>query len=262
MIARFTALGLLALLAGCGSHRNDEAIVRDPDTASRLRVAETAAASGQTDIALSMYGAAASAAPDNVEAQSKYAGLLLKLGKPDLADQVLTKALARRPTDPALLRWRGVLQLQTGDSDGALKIFDRLLSHNKADLAALNGRGMALDLADRHEEAEQAYRTALSLAPNDIQSTNNLAISLLLADRVSEARDILLELSQRQNVPPRVLNNLAVAQAASGNVLSSNALLAGKPSADDIRALAAAFGAPPSPDDPAIRPVSSHTPRS
>ena len=254
MTASRLLLGLALLLAGCGG-RGDDVTVRDPDTTSRLHVAATAAASGQTDIALSMYGAAASAAPDSVEAQSKFASLLLKVGKPEMADQVLTRALARKPNDPTLLRWRGILLLQTGDTDGAMQVFDRLLARNQHDLAALNGRGMALDMAERHEEAEQVYRTALTLAPNDVQTSNNLAISLLLSDRPAEARDLLLTLSRRPDAPARVLNNLAVAQAAAGDIGSSNALLSGRPGADDIRALATAFGAPPPADEPGAAPV-------
>lgn len=255
MTARIAMLGLAAVLAGCGGRHGDDVVVRDPDTASRLRVAGAAAESGQTEIALSMYAAASAAAPDSVEAQSKFAALLLKIGKPDEADQVLTKALARKPNDPVLLRWRGVFLLETGDSAGATQVFDKLLSRNKRDVAAMNGRGMALDLANRHEEAEQVYRMALAIAPNDIQTTNNLAISLLLANRPAAARDLLLPLSQRPDVPARVMNNLAVAQAAAGDLGSSNALLSGRPGADDIRALATAFGAPPA-EEPAAAPSS------
>jgi Flp pilus assembly protein TadD len=259
MTYRSAALGLVALLAACG-HSDDSMVLRKPDLASRLDVAATAAASGQTDLALSMYAAAASAAPDNVEVQTKLARLLLKVGKPEMAGEILTRALGRKPNDPTLLRWSGVVLLETGETNQAAQIFDKVLARNPRDVGALNGRGMALDLADRHDEAQQAYRTALAIAPNDVQTANNLAISLLLADRPTEARDLLQPLAQRPDVPSRVLNNLAIADAASGDLNGSNALLAGRPGADDIRTLATAFGAPSTIAPPPGPPQQGETP--
>jgi Flp pilus assembly protein TadD len=242
---RATLLGAAALLTSCAGNEADSVVLRAPDTASRLRVAAAAAASGQTDIALSMYGAAAEAAPDNVEAQARFASLLIRAGKPELADQVLSQALGRKPSDPTLLLWLGIHRLETGAAGEALQIFDRLVGDRPHDVAALNGRGIALDLANRHADAQQTYREALQVAPSDLRSANNLAVSLLLDGRPAEARAVLLPLAHGAGVPPRLLNNLAIAQAAAGDVPGAEASLAGRPGAEDIRALATAFGAPP-----------------
>ena len=188
---RAALLGAATLLSACAGQDTKSIVVRAPDTASRLRVASAAAASGQTDIALSMYGAAAEAAPDDVEAQARFASLLIRAGKPDLADQVLSRAIGRKPNDPTLLLWVGIHRLETGAAREALQIFDKLIAQRPQNIAALNGRGMALDLANQHADAQQTYRAALQAAPSDMRTANNLAVSLLLdghpADRAGLA---------------------------------------------------------------------------
>ena len=242
-IRRLAGLGIL-IVASCARHDAGQAVIREPDTASRLHVADTAAAAGQTDIALSMYNAAAAAAPDNVEAQTRLVSLLIKSGQPEVAGQVLSRALVRQPSDPTLLRWLGNLRLETGAAEAALKIFDGLVARKSTNIAALNGRGVALDLLGQHEVAQQTYRTAQTIAPGDVQTANNLAVSFLLSNRPTDARDILVPLSQQPDLPARVLNNLALAQTAAGDTSAADASLAGRAGADDLRIMAATLAGP------------------
>src|SRR3954451_1286252 len=97
------AAGIMACiaLATCNSPSQDAAqsSSRNPDNASRLRVALAAETAGQFDIALSMYAAAVQASPSDVEAQSRYAAVLVRMGRPTQADEALTRALASRPQD-------------------------------------------------------------------------------------------------------------------------------------------------------------------
>lgn len=252
------ALALAALTLAACSRGRSEAVLREPDTASRLHVADTAAAAGQTDIALSMYAAAAQSAPDDIDVQARYISLLIRAEKPEQAEQALAQAMRRKPNDPTLRRWLGILRLENGAAAEALQIFDALLARKPRDVAALNGRGMALDLANQHDVAQLAYRAALAESPSDTRTANNLAVSLLLAGRPAEARAILLPLTQQPDTPNRVLNNLAIAQAVAGDRAGSNARLAGHAGASDIRALATALGAAPALDDGAdAKPVST-----
>ena len=238
-----TAATALSLLTGaCSSHRDSEPVVlREPNTASRLHIADTAAAAGQTDIALSMYAAAAEAAPNDPTLQARLVSMLLVAGKPDVAQQTLSRALARKPNDPTLLRWLGNLRLETGSAEAALQIFDGLIARKSSDVASLNGRGVALDLMGQHDAAQQSYRLAQAVAPGDVQTANNLAVSYLLTDRPAQARDVLLPLMQLTDLPPRVLNNLAIAQAAAG---ASNGMgpASTTMSPDDLRTMAASVG--------------------
>jgi Flp pilus assembly protein TadD len=217
MIAlRTPILALLALvpLAGCAG--GSPAGLREPDRESRLRVAAVAEASGQTDIALSIYAAAAAAEPGRVEAQARFAAALLRIGDTARADEVLSSALGRHPDDPALLNQLGRLRLRTDAAEAALGLFDRLLVSTPRNAAGLDGRGVALDLLSRHAEAQQSYRAALAVAPSSITAGNNLAISLMLTGRPAEARELLQALARRPGAPPRVAVNLAIARAAAG----------------------------------------------
>ena len=227
------SMGILSL-AACGTLGQQRDGIRDPDAASRMRVAMAAEASGQQDVAISMFAAAASAAPSDLEAQSRYAAALGRAGMMPEAEQVLTRALQQSPRDPRLLLALGQVRVRTGAANEALALFDQVLAQSPRSVAAMNGRSVALDLLGRHGEAQQGYRAAQALEPANIASANNLAMSLMLEGRSGEAVAILNALRQRSGVPPRVTNNLGIAQAASGDAQSARATLAGRVDDEDV----------------------------
>jgi len=208
--------------------------IRNPDTASRLRVAAAAEAAGQQDVALSMLGAAAAAAPSNLEVQARHAASLGRAGMMEEAEQVLTSALQRSSRDPSLILALGQLRVRMGASAEALTLFDQVLARLPQSVPALNGRGVALDLLGRHSEAQQSYRTAQAVEPANLATANNLAMSLMLDGQASEAVSILSGLSQRAGAPPRVATNLGIAQAASGDAASAQATLGGRVDLEDL----------------------------
>ena len=230
---------VLAVTSAC-SARNGEAELRTPDTASRLHIAETAAAAGQNDIALSMYVAAAAANPSDVQVQARLADMLIRVGKPDVAAETLTRALAARPSDPTLLRWLGNLRLEQGFTEAALQIYDGLVTRKPDDVAALNGKAVALDLLGRHQAAQQTYRLAQSIAPGDLQTANNLAVSLLIDNQPSAAKDILAPFAHQPNLPERAINNFSIAQAAAGSIVAETSTTSTL-SAEDLRTLSTAL---------------------
>ena len=246
-------VGALALTSACSSRGGNTTTVRDPDNASRLHIAETAAASGQDEIALSMYAAAAAAAPKDVQVQAKLASMLIRVGKPDVAGETLTRALAARPNDPLLLRWLGNLRLEQGFTEAALGIFDGLIARNHEDVAALNGKGVALDLLGRHQAAQQTYRIAQAAAPANVQTANNLAVSLLLDNQPLAAKTLLAPFAQQSNFPERAINNLSIAQAALGDTRTSESSTTSTLNAEDLQALATTLnGAADTARDPAL----------
>jgi Flp pilus assembly protein TadD len=238
MAAIGTALGTI-LLVSCGGPQS--AGTRDYDGASRLRVAAAAEASGQTDVALSMYASAAAAEPGQADVQGRFATALARSGNTAQAEQVLNRALERRRDDPMLLAQLGRLRLRSGAAAQALEVFGRLLAAAPRNADALEGQGIALDLLGRHAEAEQSHRAALALAPESVGTANNLAMSLLLAGRPEAAAAILEPLARLPRAPPRVIANLAVARAASGDHDGARSLLDGHSGSGDIDAIAAAL---------------------
>ncbi len=231
-LALIAAAGLAACASGGGGSQDT---IRAPDAGSRMRVAMAAEASGQPDVAVSMYAAAANASPADMEVQARYASALGRNGRLDEAEQVLVRALARRPRDPTLLVALGKLRVRKGSAAEAVEALDQALAQRPRDIAALNARGVALDLMGRHAEAQQSYRTAQAVDPANIPSSNNLAFSLMLSGQSSEAVAILSALRQRAGAPARVSNNLGIAQAATGDSRASQATLGGRVDGDDLR---------------------------
>jgi len=231
-----TSLALGLLLAGCATDG-----LRNPDTASRLRVAGTAEAQGQMDVALSMYAAAAANEPGNAQVQSRFATALTRSGNRPQAERILAAALERRPDERGLMMQLARMRLQSGQAGEALTLFDRVLAADSRSPEALDGRGVALDLMGRHPEAQDSYRRAQALSPNSVAIANNLGLSLLLDGRPDEARAVLEPLARRADATERVTANYGISLAATGDVAAARAVLG--PAGGDVAALGDAFRA-------------------
>jgi len=191
-------LKLLAflLLAGCAGTQQDAGGSAGGDVAAQLRVAAAAERSGQMDIALSLYAAAADSNPGNPEVAERYAAVLLAVGEPAQARNALAEARRRNPSNRALAQLEGRTLLETGAAAQALAVFDALLAGAPRDAPAQNGRGVALDMLGRHAEARVAYLAARGADPGNPLWTGNLALSLMLAG-CPEAADRLLAAAPR-----------------------------------------------------------------
>ena len=142
MTSRLIPACLLGLLvAGCATDGP-----RDPDAASRMRVAAAAEGQGQMDVALSMYAAAAARDPDNAQAQARLAAALVRSGNHAQAEQVLAIAVERLPNNRALMLQLGRVRLRGGQAGQALSLFDRVLLADSRNTDALDGRGGAIEL--------------------------------------------------------------------------------------------------------------------
>jgi Flp pilus assembly protein TadD len=220
--ARFAVLALAAsAIVACAPTDG----LREPDAASRMRVAATAEAGGQTDVALSMFGAAAARDLDNAEAQARFAAALMRAGNRTQAEQVLAAAVERRPNDGRLILELAKMRLRSGQAGEALGLFDRVLARDSRNVAALDGRGVALDLMGRHPEAQDSYRRAQAVSPDSVSVANNLGLSLLLDGRADEARAVLEPLARRSDANQRVTANYAISLAATGDEAAARTVL-------------------------------------
>ncbi|MFT8246985.1 tetratricopeptide repeat protein [Roseomonas sp. BN140053] len=235
-------LGLL-LLAACSTGTGETSRgLREPDGGSRLRVAAAAEASGQLDLALSLYRAAAEAEPRNPAVLARLASALSRSGNDAEAQDILDRALQQSPRDPALINQMGRLQIRRGLARPALETFGQLLAAKPDDAAALDGRGMAFDMLGQHAEAQASYRAALAASPGAIGPANNLGVSLLLAGRFQEAQAVLEPLARRPGATPRVATNLAIARAALGDQDATRDLIGDRATPADLQALLRALG--------------------
>ncbi len=196
-MTRFALAACAALmLSACGATPQRTTPTAAADVSRNLRVAAAAERGGQSDVALSIYAAAAEAEPGNPEVALRYANALVQAGQPQRAQAALAEARRRHPGNAALMQAEGRALLEMGEASGALALFDQHLQSAPRDVRSLNGRGIALDLLGRHAEARMAYRAARMADPANSVATGNLALSLMLSG-CSEAAMAVLESSPR-----------------------------------------------------------------
>ncbi|MGG5817306.1 SPOR domain-containing protein [Falsiroseomonas sp. HW251] len=212
---RAAMLGSLAALAACA----DGSAIPGQGAGASQAQRQAFTVSGTATLAdpgLAAIRRSAAAAPNDLNAQARFAAALARAGEPAMAEQVIVAALLRSPDHPALTRELARLRLRGGQPQVALALFDQA-ARIEPGAEAEEGRGLALDMIGRHDEAQAAYRAALALAPNRVAVQNNLAMSLILTGRVQEALAVLEPLSQRPDAPARVANNLAIARSMAGD---------------------------------------------
>ena len=139
---------------------------------------------GNVNEAIVSYHAALVRPGDTHGAQVGLAKAFLKSGKPELALEPLSQALADTPDDPRLLLLLGVTK----------------------------------DIAGQHWEAQDIYRKALSLAPGDPALTLNLALSLTLSGDYANAIAVLQPLAAGSTASPQERQTLALIYGLRGNI--------------------------------------------
>jgi Flp pilus assembly protein TadD len=210
-------------------------------TEARLQVAEAADASGDSDLAISMYTAAAASEPSNISLQLRCADVLVRHGKIEQARQVLTERLRSAPRQPDLIRGLALIELVAGQPAQAIAGLDQILTTNPGDIRALVDKAVALDLQGQHVAAQEIYRQVLATAPNDVATKNDLAVSMMLEGRTRQALETLAPMEGADTSPPRLKINLGILYAATGNVERSRELLGDRVSDGDLAALTRAL---------------------
>jgi Flp pilus assembly protein TadD len=229
------------LLAGCAAQQN-EGEQTPLNAESRLRVAAAAEASGDRDMAVSMYSAAAAEAPGNTPTQLRCAEGLARNGKMEDAAALLTRRLKTTPHDPEVLGTLGALQVLAGQPSQAVQTLSEVLSAKPDDVKALANKAVALDVMQRHGEAQRLYRQALGLVPGDPAISNDLALSLMLSGQAEEARRVLSPFRDVDGLPERMRINLGILDAAGGHAEEAHELLGSRIGAADLATLTAAIG--------------------
>jgi Flp pilus assembly protein TadD len=210
-------------------------------TEARLQVAETADASGDSDLAISMYTAAAASEPNNIALQLRCADALARSGKITQARQLLTERLRTSRGQPDLIRALALVDLVAGQLAQAVAEFDQILATNPDDMRALIDKAVALDLRGQHAAAQAIYQQVLATVPNDPAARNDLAISMMLEGRTNQALETLAPMQDEDGSPQRLKVNLGILYAATGNVERSRQLLGDRISDGDLSALTRAL---------------------
>jgi Flp pilus assembly protein TadD len=139
---------------------------------------------GNVNEAIVSYNAALVRPGDTHLAQVGLAKAFLKTGKPQLAFEPLSKALADSPDDPKLLLLLGVTK----------------------------------DFSGQHQEAQDCYRRGLSVLPGDPALTVNLALSLSLSGDYRTAITVLQPLAAGPAGSRQERQTLALIYGLNGNI--------------------------------------------
>ena len=186
------------------------------DLAARERVAAAAEASGDIELARSMYAAAAADAPANSEAQLRYATMLLQSGEIGPARELLERSLPTA-SDPLQIRsGLAMIEIVSGRSQQAIAQLDKVLAAQPRDLRALVNKAVALDINGQHDAAQQLYRRARDYSPNDPVISNDFALSLALQGRLSEAQAVLAPFKDGEHLPKRMQSTIRILAGAAG----------------------------------------------
>jgi Flp pilus assembly protein TadD len=242
-----TVAGLLQRLAVCACCALSACTAinaqRQPTMSAdaRLQVAEAADSSGDSELAISMYTAAAASEPANTTLQLRCADALARRGKIDEARKLLAARLRTYPGQPDLTRALAVIELVAGQPAQAIIELDQILAANPGDTRALVDKAVALDLQGHHTAAQAIYQQVLTMAPNDAAARNDLALSLMLEGRTHQALATLAPMQDADGSPRRLKVNLGLLYAATGNVERSRQLLGDRVSDGDVSALTRAL---------------------
>jgi Flp pilus assembly protein TadD len=229
------------LLAGCAAQEGNGP-QGSMSAEERLRLAAAAEASGDRDMAVSMYASAASEAPGNTPTQLRCAEGLARNGRIEDAAALLARRLKNAPHDPEVLETLGAIQVLAGQPAHAVQTLSQVLVAKPDDVKALANKAIALDVLRRHDEAQRLYRQALVVVPGDAAISNDLALSLMLSGKAEEARQVLSPFRDVEGLPERMRVNLGILDAADGHSDEARQLLGTHIGAADLATLTQAIG--------------------
>ncbi|HUB14584.1 MAG TPA: tetratricopeptide repeat protein [Acetobacteraceae bacterium] len=215
----FASLAVAALLTACGTPSTTQNLGRENDE-SHLRVAQAAAASGDLQLAESVYANASTAAPSDTTVQLGYADTLLRLNQISQARDVLVSHL-QTVREPQRLRGPlGAIDVLQGNATQAVKELDSAIAGDPGSMRWVVDKAIALDMLGQHSAAQVLYRKALADQPDDIITINDFALSLALSGQKSEALRIAAPLDEHTDLPHRVAVTYDVLRAVGGGDVS------------------------------------------
>ncbi|WP_175815003.1 tetratricopeptide repeat protein [Burkholderia diffusa] len=221
------AAALPVLAGGCApgiqtrsalSHKSD-------DPQAELRIADSALAGGNVDLASTLYEKVLARHPDSLPARLGLGDVNYRAGDLERARILYEQARQQAPAElgPQIGLARVALRQRRLD-EAARRYRDLLAAQPNLPLAA-EGLGTVLDLQGRHEDAQAVYRDALRAHPDAQGLRVDLGLSLVLGNRPREGVNVLLDVAGLPDAPWQARQNLAFAYGVLGNTDSAKKLL-------------------------------------
>ncbi|CAG9244268.1 MULTISPECIES: tetratricopeptide repeat protein [Burkholderia] len=200
------------------SHKSD-------DPQAELRIADSALAGGNVDLASTLYEKVLARHPDSLPARLGLGDVNYRAGDLERARILYEQARQQAPAElgPQIGLARVALRQRRLD-EAARRYRDLLAAQPNLPLAA-EGLGTVLDLQGRHEDAQAVYRDALRAHPDAQGLRVDLGLSLVLGNRPREGVNVLLDVAGLPDAPWQARQNLAFAYGVLGNTDSAKKLL-------------------------------------
>jgi Flp pilus assembly protein TadD len=208
------ALCLAVALGACTGDYSQ----RTDNYATLIKEAEDARTSGDFNTALPLFGRAAQANPDGLEAKLGLGQIYLAAGAPDEAAAQFRDVLARQSHNSTARRGLAAALINMGQPELAEKQADEALRADPKDHRALNALGVALDMQGKHAEAQARYAQGIEIAPDYVPLRSNMGLSLAIAGDSQAAVAMLVPIANARGADARVRQNLAFAYAMGGNL--------------------------------------------
>jgi len=188
-----------------------------PSSLSELRIADSALAAGNFEVATSLYDKIVAADPRSIEALTGLGNTLYAVGDFTRAGVYYERA---RQVDPHAIRPMvgiGRVDIHQRRLDEAIIMYRSVLAVTPADTMASAGLGTALDLKGDHAAAQAVLKQALEGNPGDPMLSVDLGLSLILGGNPREGANVLLDVTRYPAAPPEARQNLALAYGLLGN---------------------------------------------
>lgn len=177
------------------------------------------------------------------EAQSKdrdaalnYAVALQRIGQPDQAVVILSKATLDFQGDRAVTAALGKAQAASGDLASALLTIRHAEDPANPDWKLISAEAAILDQMNRNDEARELYVKALALAPGDPTILSNYGMSFVMTGDLKQAEKLLRQAITSPAADSRVRQNLALVVGLQGRFDEAQKIAAAELSPDQAAA--------------------------
>lgn len=210
------ALGASLLLSACSSTSDllpSSAFLASNDAKSDAATQDPAE---ELRKATDYWGKEYKAKPENKTAALSYARNLKAMKDKRMALNVLQDAATYHSKDPELMGELGRLALEFDQLSVAQRALDIADVPDKPDWKVISARGTVLAKQGQHKAAIPYFERALALAPNQPSVMNNLAMANAMSGDAAKAEQILRTVAARVDAPAKVNQNLALVLGLQG----------------------------------------------
>ena len=201
----------------CRDHLGEQ-----PDQFDALHLLEIVAAQTQRpELAVELLGKALALQPDSAQAHNNRGNALERLGRFDAALSDYRKAVALAPDSPHAYTNLGVLLRNLGCPNEALASCDKAILLQPDDAEAHSNRGNVLCDLQRFQEALSSYNRAIALQPDFMAAHSNRGTVLRDLGRLAEALSCCDWVVSQQPDLAEAHNNRGSAQRDLGDFASA-----------------------------------------